>query len=456
MKNLRIGSLIFVCATLLVLMVSTNVFADTWQNENRLHNGTGQVANDLEKWIVGDVRVSGWLSALFHSFSYTYLPAENATKLRWYNGIVNPCQSTNACFKTDKNTITHKYLPRWSFNGVPGPIAGAALSHSFQMVGPSLVSMTIGNTPIDGGPVTVGIIQIGPTNTVMPIESLNWEGLNTIPFNVSMMDIHQNTGGNLTLPVIPMPAPAVGIVYRARIWLDSDPANVVEYAGQYVPTSVPVMPGTWQNEYLHNGTGQIANDLEKWIVGDVKVSNWLSALFHSFDYIYLPGENVTKLRWSNGTVNPCQWTNACFCTDKFKITHRYLPRWSFNGVPGPIAGPALSHDFEIVQPGLANMTISNTTIDGGPVTVGIIQIAPTDYAYTLETLTWDNMNSIPWATTLNNIPLNTQGGMVIPGIPMPTTAVGIIYRATIWLDADPTNIVTYTGQYVPTATTSTN
>lgn len=456
MKNLKIGSLILVVVTLLVLMVSTNAFADTWQNENRLHNGTGQIANDLEKWIVGDVRVSGWLSALFHSFSYTYLPAENVTKLRWYNGTVGPCQYTNACFKTDKSTITHKYLPRWSYNGVPGAIAGAALSCSFQMVGNGAVSMTIGNTPIDGGPVTVGIIQIGPTNTVMPIENLTWEGLNSIPFSTTMMDIHQNMGASLTLPVISMPAPAVGIVYRARIWLDADPANIVEYAGQYVPTPVPILPGTWQNEYLHNGTGQIANDLEKWIVGDVKVSNWLSALFHSFSYIYLPTENVTKLRWSNGTVNPCQWTNACFRTDKFKVTHKYIPRWSFNGIPGPIAGPALSADFQVGANGATNMTISNDMIDGGPVTIGIIQLAPVDYAFTLETLTWDNMNSIPWAVTMNDIHMNTAGSMVLPTIPMPTDAVGVIYRATIWLDADPANIVTYTGQFVPTATTSTN
>jgi hypothetical protein len=366
------------------------------------------------------------------------------------------CQSTNACFRTDKNIITHKYLPRWSYDGVSGPIAGAALSHSFQMVGPGLVSMTIGNTPVDGGPATVGIIQIGPTNTVLPIEALNWEGLNKIPFNVAMTDIHQNMGGSLTLPIVSMPAPAVGIVYRARIWLDADPTNIVEYAGQYVPMPVPVMAGTWQNECLHNGTGQPANDLEKWINGDIKVINWISALFNSFSYIYLPGENATKLRWSNGIVNPCQRTSACFCTDKVKITHKYLPRWSFNGIPGPIAGAALSHDFQVIQPGIVNMTVSNTVIDGGPVTIGIIQVAPTNYAYSLETLTWDNMNSVPWPVTLNNIQLNTGGTIPLPTVPMPPTAVGLIYRATIWLDADPTNIVTYTGQYIPTATTSTN
>lgn len=456
MKNLKIGSLIFVIVTLLVLMVSTSALADTWQNENKLHNGTGQVANDLEKWIDGDVRVSGWLSALFHSFSYTYLPGENVTKLRWYNGTVNPCQSTNACFRTDKNTITHRYLPRWSYDGVPGMIAGAALSHSFQQVRPDLVSMTIANTPEDGGPVTVGIIQIGPTNTVMPIEALNWEGLNNIPWNVTMMDIHQEMGGSLTLPAIVMPPPAVGVVYRARIWLDSDPANIVEYAGQYVPAPVQILPGTWQNEYLHNGTGQDANDLEKWIVGDVRVSNWLSWLFKSFSYTYDATQNVTKLRWSNGIVKHCQKTTACFRTDKFKVTHKYLPRWSYNAVAGPIAGGALSHDFMLIGPGAVNMIISNNPIDGGPVTIGTIQVAPTDYAFTLETLTWDNMNSIPWSVTLNDIHLNMEGSMALPVINMPPTAVGIVYRATIWLDSDPSNIVEYTGQFVPTEIMSTN
>jgi hypothetical protein len=238
MKTFKMGSLIFVLSTLLVLLVSTNVLADTWQNEF-LHNGTGQTANDLEKYINGNVLVSSWCSALFHSFSYIYLPGQNMTKLRWYNGNVANCQWTNACFRTDKRTITHRYLPRWSFNGIPGPIAGAALSVDFQVPAPGLINMTLANTPIDGGPVTIGIIQVGPTNTVYPIEALKWGNLNTTLWCDTRTNVPLCTTGSLLLPALPIPPTAVGIVYRARIWLDADPTNIVEYVGQFTTDTAP-------------------------------------------------------------------------------------------------------------------------------------------------------------------------------------------------------------------------
>lgn len=238
MKTQKMGILILALSTLLVLLVSTNVLADTWQNEY-LHNGTGQTANDIEKWIVGDVLVSSWYSNLFHSFSYIYLPGENVTKLRWFNGNVANCQRTYACFRTNKNTVTHRYLPRWSFNGVSGPIAGAALSVNFTSPAIGLVNMTVANTPVDGGPVTIGIIQIGPTSTILPLEALTWDNLNTIPWCATVNNIPLTLNGNSILPSIPLPPTAVGIVYRATIWLDSDPANIVTYTGQYVPSTVP-------------------------------------------------------------------------------------------------------------------------------------------------------------------------------------------------------------------------
>lgn len=235
MKNFKVGLLILALVSLLVLMVSTNVLADTLQNEY-LHNGTGQVANDLEKWLVGNVGISFTLSKLFNSFSYIYLPGENVTKLRWYNGTVAPCQSTNACFCHNQNKITHKYLPRWSFNGVPNQVAGGALSHDFVQVQPGLVNMTIANTPVDGGPATVGIIQVGITNTPFSLETLTWDQMNNIPWTFTMNNIHLNLGSSLLLPPINLPPTVAGIVYRATIWLDADPSNIVTYTGEYLPT----------------------------------------------------------------------------------------------------------------------------------------------------------------------------------------------------------------------------
>jgi len=212
--------------------------------------------------------------------------------------------------------------------------------------------------------------------------------------------------------------------------------------------STNVLADTAQNEFLHNGTGQLANDLEKYIDGNVLVSKWASTNFHSFSYTYLPGQNMTKLRWYNGVVAPCQMTTACFSTNQPRIIHRFLPRWSFDGVPGPIAGPALSVDFMVPVDGMVNMNISNMCIDGGPVTVGIIQVGPTNTVYPLEALTWDNLNTIQWCDTRTNLPLKATTGIFnFPPIPIPPTAVGVIYRAQIWLDADPTNIIIYTGQF---------
>jgi hypothetical protein len=45
MKTPKIGILILALSTLLVLLGSTNAFADTWQGMY-IHNGTGQTAND--------------------------------------------------------------------------------------------------------------------------------------------------------------------------------------------------------------------------------------------------------------------------------------------------------------------------------------------------------------------------------------------------------------------------
>jgi hypothetical protein len=233
MKTLKMGTLILAFSMLLVLLVSTNVLADTAQNEC-LHNGTGQIANDLEKYIDGNVLVSKWASWNFRSFSYIYLPGQNMTKLRWYNGTVANCQWTTACFWTAQPRITHRYLPRWSFNGIPGPIAGPALSVAFQAPGTGAVNMTLANTPIDGGPVTVGIIQVGPTNTVYPLESLTWDNLNTIAWCDTRTNIPLKTTANFTLTNIPLSPTAVGVVYRARIWLDADPTNIIEYTGQFV------------------------------------------------------------------------------------------------------------------------------------------------------------------------------------------------------------------------------
>lgn len=197
----------------------------------------------------------------------------------------------------------------------------------------------------------------------------------------------------------------------------------------------------WQNQWVHNNTGRVANDLEKFVNGNILVSSWYSTLFHGFTYLYDYGQNMTTVRWYSGTVNPCQWTYVCFKTNQPRVTYRYLPRWSFDGVPGPIVGPVLSADLQMGVAGTATLKLSNDAIDAGPMTVGIIQVAPTKVLYPLDWLKWINLDTLPWATTMNNIPVKMGQVMPIPPIPMPSDAVGVIYRARIWLDSDPSNIV---------------
>lgn len=186
----------------------------------------------MEKWIEGDILIPFWWSSKFNNFDYIYDAVNKVTKLRWSNGTVKTCEYVYVVFVARGKKIRHKYIPRWSFDGNPYGIAGAALSHDFDILN-NQVTMSIENAPIDGGPATVGIIQVGPSETVFAPEDLNWDNLNHIPWSVTMNDIPLDMGQSMMLPTFPVPPTSKAIVYRATIWLDSDPTNVVEYTGQF-------------------------------------------------------------------------------------------------------------------------------------------------------------------------------------------------------------------------------
>ncbi len=219
------------------LILPPAAFADRWQNE-RLHNGTGQDATDLEKWFEGDVRVSKWLSTRFTEFDYTY--DGTCTKLRWSNpqpGPVKHCETVGACARTDKNKIKHCYLPRWSTSG---EVAGPGLSDEFVRTGEQLADLIISNTAQDGGPITIETIQVGPVDTLYPIEDLFYDDVNDVSWTYTRTDVHLDLDSSEEFSDIDLPSLG-GIVYRAKIHLDSDPCNVVEYVGQYTPTTIPTM-----------------------------------------------------------------------------------------------------------------------------------------------------------------------------------------------------------------------
>jgi hypothetical protein len=144
----------------------------------------------------------------------------------------------DCCLWLNTRRIVEKYVRKWSYDGVPYASAGAAMSPGFQEIQPGYVGLNLANTALDGGPMTIGIIQAGPAKKVYSLPELVWRNPaldQEIPWVVTLTDIHLQVGQSITLPAIAMPAGSVSIVYRAKIWLDSDPTNVVEYVGQYVP-----------------------------------------------------------------------------------------------------------------------------------------------------------------------------------------------------------------------------
>ncbi len=237
--------LVVIGVSIIFIAAPAPVSAYVWIGRDQMnvheHNGTGRVANDLEVFLDGNALISNWWGGPFQSFSYGYDSSTNTTTLRWYNGTVNNCQYADTCLSIENSAgnITNKYLPRWSYDGVAGPIVGAALSHDFKLTAPDLADVTFANTPKDGGPETIGIIQVGTTNTVYTLPELLWtnEALNKIPWIVQKTNIPLKLGQSITFPSIPVNAQAKNIIYRAKIWLDSDPKNIIEYVGQFVPIS---------------------------------------------------------------------------------------------------------------------------------------------------------------------------------------------------------------------------
>lgn len=211
------------------------------------------------------------------------------------------------------------------------------------------------------------------------------------------------------------------------------------------------------NVYEHNGTGRAANDLEVCFNGKVLATDWYGGgIFKNFSLGYDSATNISTMRWYNGTVAPCEWVYTCMFfpnTLRGNITYTYLPTWSYDGVIGPIVGAALSQDVVEVKPGLLQVTFSNTPKDGGPETIGSLQIGVSNTIYNLPELAWTNeaINKIPWIVQKNNIPLKL-GQQMSFSIPISSNTAGIIYRAKIWLDSDPKNVIGYIGQIVPKTT----
>ncbi len=208
------------------------------------------------------------------------------------------------------------------------------------------------------------------------------------------------------------------------------------------------------SEWIHNGTGEDATNLEKWLKGDVKIIDWYQgSLFPSFSYGYSPSENHTKLRWYETTLPDSMWAYACYRTKQATIEYKYLPRWTFPDADSVVAGPALSAGVTPWE----EFYVSNTPLERVDITIGLIQVATINTRLTLDELLYDSLDWVPWSDSMIMVPLAPDDSIYFFGLVSNIPSGGaLVYRATVWLDSDPNNVVYYAGQYwvppIPTLT----
>ncbi|HWR83118.1 MAG TPA: hypothetical protein VN285_07435 [Candidatus Deferrimicrobium sp.] len=214
-----------------------------WDVQEELHNGTGETATNLEKWLEGDVKIKDWYrGSKFKSFSYGYDATEDETKLKWSNGTVADSQWTWACFKTNKpGQVVQKYLPRWTYASGDSVIAGPGLSLGFIHVTQNNGHLVISNTPQDGGPITIQTIDVGDVPAILSFAQLDYDSLSSVTWDVSLTDQHVPLYDSLVFTSLDFPSEG-SIVFRARVILDDDPSNVVTYSGQYYVKSTDKIP----------------------------------------------------------------------------------------------------------------------------------------------------------------------------------------------------------------------
>lgn len=217
----------------------------------------------------------------------------------------------------------------------------------------------------------------------------------------------------------------------------------------------------WKNEWIHNGTGQVVNDLEKYFKGKIRIVGAYSTCFPNSSVLFDPIANETTVRWYGAAVNPSTWCGFCVkARGTRKIIVSGLPTWTLKGI---IAGPALSQEF--VEYGLDKgecyLKVSNTAYNSGPLTIDSIQVAIIPDSLPMQKLFWDSLSTVTWIKTFTNVPLDTTPNnedFNIDGIGFDAQAgKALIYRAKLHLNSNPSNIVYDVGQYraeipIPTPT----
>ena len=410
-------------------------------------NNSGRDATNLEKFLVGDVRISSFYAGtVFPTRDYIYDATEDVTTLKWSGATVADGQSTWACFTHDQDDVTYKYLPRWTYDeaGTDFVIAGPALS-SECFAEADRAYLILRNTALDSESITIAEIDVGYADRVYEMDELvSWD-VNGVEWTDSRAGASVPIGGREEFDIRLLDEGV--LIYRARLYLESQPDNVVECVGQHeMPVAYPPAGATKQ-EWMTNNSGRDATNLEKFLVGDVRISSFYAGtVFPTRDYIYDATEDVTTLKWSGATVADGQSTWACFTHDQDDVTYKYLPRWTYDeaGTDFVIAGPALSSEF-FAEGDRAFLILGNTALDSESITIAEIDLGYADRVYEMgELVSWD-VSGVEWTDSRAGVSVPV-GGAEQFDIPLLDEGV-LIYRARLYLESQPDNVVECIGQY---------
>jgi hypothetical protein len=230
----------------LLLLFFAGAMADTWQQDYR-RNTTGQTATNLEKWLEGNIIIKDWTHMdwniqKFHNFQPIYIAPDNVTKLMWDNGTVANGEWTCAGFWTVQDSVVYWALPRWTFTSTDSLVAGPIFSTSFYKLSPTIVRFVLGNTPEDGENIIIDRFQVGTAPMPLSFCHLRNDSLSLYVGSWSDSLINEVLPAHGSL-VYEVNLPQGGaVVWMAWAHLASDPTNIAQCSGQYVPsTSIPTL-----------------------------------------------------------------------------------------------------------------------------------------------------------------------------------------------------------------------
>lgn len=171
-------------------------------------------------------------------------PVNDWTEIRFYGDTMAPLERLLFCMWLSAPWKKLEILrAEWTIDGTPTGDLIPVVSIQVAGTEPLERDLTFANLGEAAELLVVETIDIGPSEAIRPLEDLTWDGVEDVVWEQSGPDIW--LGPDDTYPFNNLTMPADGaIVYRVRMYYDSDPANVVEYVGQYTLTAPFPIPAS--------------------------------------------------------------------------------------------------------------------------------------------------------------------------------------------------------------------